>query len=114
MSSDISMDEASIVKLLLHAGAHSAPCLLSTAICHDYYGEDTYCPASYRNIGRSYYERHGSRGQYCDMIQMLLDAGANPTHEPFGPFQKMLQVVLRGSNVLMESLIDPTICLERI
>jgi hypothetical protein len=111
MSSAISMGEASIVKLLLDAGAHAASCLLSTAICHAYYGEHTYCPASYRNIGRSYYERRGSRGQYCDIIKMLLDAGATPTDEAS---QKILQVVLKGSNMLMESLIDPIICLERI
>jgi hypothetical protein len=63
-----------ILRMLLDAG-------VAKVTCHN--GEHTYCPASYRNIGQSYYERHGSREQYCEIIQMLLDVGATLTDEAF-------------------------------
>jgi hypothetical protein len=44
----VSRGKTNIVKMLLDAGAHLVSCLLSAAICHAYYGEHTYCPASYR------------------------------------------------------------------
>jgi ankyrin repeat protein len=113
ISNAISMGKTGIVKMLLHTGARPDSSLLRISVLHAYYGEYQRCPYLYGSSGRchsgqSYYDMHGSRKEYCEIIRMLLDAGAEKEALTDLESQK-LQVVLKGSWVMMEASLDSTI-----